>query len=98
MLERRRINILANRIYELGTEQMKLVRDGKYKKAEMKTREIDELSMKVQAMTKRELEKTARKADKASAKLDAKLRELGIYPESTDEEAKEYLQAIMRGR
>ena len=36
--------------------------------------------------------------DKNRAKLDAKLRELGIYPESTDEEAKEYLQAIMRGR
>lgn len=99
MFEQRRIDLLTNKLYLLGEEELRLLKEGNNKEAEKISKEIDEISKKIQKLTEKELGKTEIKADKISAELDKKLKQYDeILPKTTDEEAEEFLNEIMRSK
>ena len=99
MFERRRINILANDIFLLGQEHLKLIKEGKHAKAAKISFKIDELSNKMQQLTEKELYKTVLKADKASEKLDREMKKFdNFFDNVSEEESEAMLNSIMRSR
>ena len=105
MFENRRIRILTNKLYMLGEEHLKLIKDGNYEKAQQKSDEMDILSAKIQELTGKELEKTGKKAALESAKIDKKLDEINqilsehmASYETTSEEVDSFLEAATRAR
>ena len=65
MIEERRIELLKNKLYLLGTEHVMLIKEGDYKKALQKSDEMDRISAKIQELTEKELEKTDQVACRA---------------------------------
>ena len=98
MFEKRKIDLLTNKYYLLGEEQLKLLKEGKYDKAEKVNKEMDEIAKKIQELTGKKLDKTAKKSSKLTAKIDKKIEKSGLYPSVSDEDAERALEEIMKSR
>jgi len=100
MFEKRKVDLLNNKVNLLTEKELKLLREGKIDEANKVSKEIDETSKKIIELSNKLIDKTNKKVDKTSQKIDKNLKKyenlLGI-DDFSDEEVNEKLDSIMRG-
>lgn len=98
MLESRRIHLLTDKFYMLGTEHLKLIRSGKYDKAEKVGRKMNEVSQKIYELSGKQYDKVERKTEDLIAQLDRKIEEFEFFQMAKERENQEKINEILRGK
>ena len=95
MFEKRKIDLLTNKVYLLGEEYLNLIKEGKYDKAENVNKEIRELTKKIQELNEKQLDKTMNESDDLIERIDKKIEEFDLFQSVSDKEAENKLDEIM---